>query len=232
MKIASACGEGIALTLIDPSAAVPFGDIEKIDWRKLHHQLRRRLERCLGRDVVVLGMGEVEADYEKSVWQPHYHLAVFGASSSALNALREKHYAANGDGVRKMWVEEELDAGWFSYLSKLTAFRKLSFIGSDGRERVRRVRLKNRELRQHKVLAIADFGSVFAERLDRIRKIAEKQSSKPIMWRDMDIDAPVPDRGLNIIGITDSDVEVAALVADRAVQVLERCARREAKRNE
>jgi hypothetical protein len=58
---------GILITLLDPKNAIPFGNLEDINWRKLNGQLRRRLERTLGKDVVVVGMGEVEADYDLKV---------------------------------------------------------------------------------------------------------------------------------------------------------------------
>lgn len=76
--------------------------------------------------------------------------------------------------------------------------------------------------RLDEVLAIANFASEFHGRLDRIQLIVEQQSSAPINWRYGDIDAPAPEQGLDLLGINDSDVEVAALLVHQAVAVLKR----------
>src|SRR5262245_27043133 len=65
---------GVPFTLLDPSAAVGEGQLHTIDWRRLHATLRKRIERILGEQVVVIGVGEVEHDASRRKWQPHYHL--------------------------------------------------------------------------------------------------------------------------------------------------------------
>ena len=81
---------GIPITLFDPKSAVPFNQLDDIDWRKLNGQLRRRLERTLGKKIVVAGMGEVEADYERKVWQPHHHLVIYGTTRDELRGYGKR----------------------------------------------------------------------------------------------------------------------------------------------
>ena len=138
----------IALTVFDPKWAVPFSKARTINWRKLHSQLRRRLERHLGQHVLVFGIGEIEADDSRQVWQPHYHLVVFGASPTDLKALRKKYFAVMADGTRPMLIKALRDAGWCSYASKLIAFRKVKTVGREGGRHVQRRRLKNTQFRQ------------------------------------------------------------------------------------
>jgi hypothetical protein len=97
---------GILITLLDPKNAVPFDNLEEINWRRLNGQLRRRLERTLGKDVVVVGMGEVEADYDLKVWQPHHHLVIYGTTEDALEKLRKAHYQELPDCAKPMLVSE------------------------------------------------------------------------------------------------------------------------------
>jgi hypothetical protein len=149
MSITAVHGSGIALTLVDPSSAVPFERLEDIDWRNLIEQLRRRLERCVGKHVIVFGMGEVEANYDQQAWQPHFHLTICNASASDLKKLRTNHYRKDDNAARKMKLQVSADLGWHTYSSKLTAFRKVSYVGSDGKQKVSRKRLKVREFREH-----------------------------------------------------------------------------------
>lgn len=116
--------KGGAYTLFDVGDAV--ADPETIDWRKLHARLRKRLLRQLGDNIVVVGMGEVEFDESRGKWQPHHHLAIYGASEADLVSLRRKYYAANRKGPRPMKKSPgSPDINWFAYMSKLTAFGKL-----------------------------------------------------------------------------------------------------------
>ena len=138
-----------AITLVDPEDAIPFNQLERIDWRRYHQKLRRRLERCLGRNVIVIGMGDVEADYDRHVWLPHYHLAVFNVTYDALETLRDRHYKCDGNSERRMKCVPLRDAGWYSYISKLIAFRKVVSVGSDGRKLTQRKRLKVPEFREY-----------------------------------------------------------------------------------
>ena len=73
----------------DTKNAVPFDELDDIDWRRRHNELRRRLERMLGKDIIVVGVGEVEADYDRKVWQPHHHLVIYGTTEQNLEELRE-----------------------------------------------------------------------------------------------------------------------------------------------
>jgi hypothetical protein len=141
---------GIPITLFDPKTAVPFSKLNDIDWRKLHGQLRRRLERTLGKEVMIVGMGEVEADYGRKVWQPHHHLVIYGTTRHDLRKLRKAHYRVLPNGIRPMVISKRKDIeGWYAYASKLMTFRKLQ-IGNEETEKlsVRRVRLKTSEFRQ------------------------------------------------------------------------------------
>jgi hypothetical protein len=148
---ARAKSRGILITLLDPKNAVPFGNLEDIHWRKLNGQLRRRLERTLGKDVVVVGMGEVEADYDLKVWQPHHHLVIYGTTEDALKTLRNAHYQELPDCAKPMLVSGNHNLpGWCAYASKLMTFRKLQSVdGETGKvTSIRRVRLKAPEFRQ------------------------------------------------------------------------------------
>ena len=118
--------KGKRYTFFDPKDAVPFGKLHTVNWRKLHQKFRRRLQRTLGKHVVVIGFGEVEADEERGVWQPHYHVTIYGAKNRKLKELRRKHYGAKRTGVRPMRKSKaEPIAKWFAYQSKLNAFGKL-----------------------------------------------------------------------------------------------------------
>jgi hypothetical protein len=111
--------------LFDLKDAVPFGELNTVDLRKLHLKLRRRLERSLGKNVVVVGFLEVEADEERGVWQPHHHITIYGATKKQLRRLRRKHYKAEKTGPRPMMKSKPQPiAKWFSYQSKLNAFGK------------------------------------------------------------------------------------------------------------
>ncbi len=148
LDIAAGLPSGVAVTLVDPATAVPFGKLNTIDWRTSHQQLRKRLERNLGPEAVVFGMGEVEADYEQEVWHPHYHLSVFKASAEDLKGLRRRHYMSGQDDVRRMKVRPLKDPAWHSYTSKLVAFRKVVTVAPDGKRSVQRKRLKQPESRE------------------------------------------------------------------------------------
>lgn len=148
---ARAKSRGILVTVLDPKNAVPFGNLEDINWRRLNGQLRRRLERTLGKDVVVVGMGEVETDYDLKVWQPHHHLVIYGTAEDALEKLRKAHYPKLTDGAKPMLVSQKYSLpGWYAYASKLMTFRKLQSVdGETGKvTSIRRVRLKAPEFRQ------------------------------------------------------------------------------------
>lgn len=117
--------EGIRYTFLDKHDAVPFGQLHRVNWRKIHHRFRRRLERRLGKGIVVYGVGEVEADYSRGVWQPHYHVTIHGASKRALGELRKAHYRAKRTGTRPMVRSKpQYLEGWLAYASKLVAFAK------------------------------------------------------------------------------------------------------------
>jgi hypothetical protein len=136
---------------LDPKNAVPFGNLEDINWRRLNGQLRRRLERTLGKDVVVVGMGEVEADYDLKVWQPHHHLVIYGITEGDLKTLRKAHYPKIQDCAKPMLISENYSLpSWCAYASKLMTFRKLQSVnGETGKvTSIRRVRLKAPEFRQ------------------------------------------------------------------------------------
>ena len=119
-------GKPKAYTFLDVGDAVETGKLGTLDWRKEQLRLRRRLERNLGPNVVVIGVGEVEADEERGIWQPHHHVMIYGAGKDSLETLRQKHYHAERTGPRPM-KRSKIDspAVWFSYMSKLTAFGKL-----------------------------------------------------------------------------------------------------------
>jgi hypothetical protein len=114
-----------AFTFFDVEDAVESGELASVDWRTLHLRHRRRLERTLGSHIVAIGMGELEADEERGIWQPHHHVMIYGARKEDLEALRQKHYQAERTGPRPMKRSPiDIPALWFSYMSKLTAFGK------------------------------------------------------------------------------------------------------------
>jgi hypothetical protein len=116
---------GKRYTFFDPKDAVPFGKLYTVDERTLNLKIRRRLERSLGKDIVVIGFCEVEADEERGVWQPHHHVTIYGAKSRRLKELRRKHYKAKRTGPRPMLKSKPKPiAKWFAYQSKLIAFGK------------------------------------------------------------------------------------------------------------
>lgn len=112
-------------TVFDQEDAVAPGRLKAIDWRRLHAKLRARLGRTLGPHVVAFGMGEVEFDGTRGVWQPHYHLVIFGAPRVRFDWLRKKHYPAKRKGPRPM-VRSKVKSlpRWLAYMSKLTVFAK------------------------------------------------------------------------------------------------------------
>jgi hypothetical protein len=117
--------KGVPYTLFDLDEAVDVGDLGSIDWRRLNATLRKRITRILGKHVVVIGMGEVEYDAFRNMWQPHYHVMIYGAKWGTLKTLRAKHYSAERTGPRPMVRSAEGEpATWFSYMSKLVAFAK------------------------------------------------------------------------------------------------------------
>mgnify|MGYP001166229075 CR=1 FL=1 len=129
--------DGVRYTLLDAADAVPFGKLDTVNWSKLHMKLRRRLERHLGPNVVVYGMGEVEADDTRGVWQPHHHLTIHGVTDDGLKSLRKRHYKATRTGIRPMVKSKPQDLGtWLSYNSKLVAFAKTPGIGPSHRGRL------------------------------------------------------------------------------------------------
>jgi hypothetical protein len=118
--------EGLRYTFLDKDDAVPFGQLHSVEWVALHLKFRRRLERHLGSRVVVYGMGEVEADDSRGVWQPHYHVTIHGATDARLKALRKAHYRAKRTGIRPMVRSKpQLLEGWLAYASKMVAFDKI-----------------------------------------------------------------------------------------------------------
>lgn len=134
-------------TLFDPKDAVRPGYLGDVDWRRSHAKLRARLRRTLGPHVVALGMGEVEFDEVRRVWQPHYHLVVFGAPKRRIEWLRKKHFPAKRRGLRPMVRSKEKSLPKrLAYMSKLTVFGKVPPPG--GGPAVRR-RLPPKPSRQH-----------------------------------------------------------------------------------
>jgi hypothetical protein len=141
----SQCGDSERYTLFDLSDAVPCGQLHTIKWKKLHNRLRRRLERILGKNVVAYGMGEVEWDESRGMWQPHYHLVIYNASDAAFRALRKKHYRAKRRGPRPMLRSKPQSLErWLTYMRKLTVFAK-----SPGEGPGSRIRLSVGLSRQH-----------------------------------------------------------------------------------
>jgi hypothetical protein len=133
----SQCGDSERYTLFDLSDAVPYGELHTIKWKKLHNRLRRRLERILGKNVVAYGMGEVEWDQSRGMWQPHYHLMIYNASDAGFRALRKKHYGTKRRGPRPMLRSKSQPIGrWLTYMSKLTAFAKSPGGDPTGRTRL------------------------------------------------------------------------------------------------
>ena len=137
---------GHPFTLLDLSEAVDEGQLHTLDWRRLYASLRKRIERILGEQVVVIGMGEVEYDAQRRKWQPHWHLMIYNVSWARLKAFRKKHYRAQRTGPRPMVRSKRGEpATWFSYMSKLIAFGKVA----DAYGRTQRVRLSNRLSREY-----------------------------------------------------------------------------------
>jgi hypothetical protein len=137
--------EGKRYTLLDLADAVEENKLGTISWAKLHARLRRRFERYLGADVIAYGMGEVEFDQARQMWQPHHHVTIHGASDDRLKALRLKYYRAERTGPRPMVKSKPMPLpGWLSYNSKLVAFDKVPGIGPSSRGR-----LGDRASRQH-----------------------------------------------------------------------------------
>lgn len=132
----------ILVTLFDPKRAVKRDRLHKINWRKEKATLSARLKRSLGDDVIAVGIGDVEYDEHRRCWQPHFHLAVYGASEDDMKRLRLSAYFARRGDLRPMLVSNEISmAGWFSYMSRLMPFRKLP-------NSKRRVRHKDPEFRR------------------------------------------------------------------------------------
>ena len=143
LKVIQRCEQRALLTLFDPDDAVE--DLEGVDWPKMHARLRRRLGRCIGADTVALGVGEVEFDETRALWQPHYHLVLVDATEEGLSRLRKHHYASKKGEARSMVRSAETDlVGWLAYMSKLMAFRKIPAAGGG----THRVRLKPRHFRK------------------------------------------------------------------------------------
>jgi hypothetical protein len=137
---------GDPYTLLDLKEAVDSRHLHKINWRRLHARLRKRIARILGKDVVVIGVGEVEYDPSRGKWQPHYHIMVYGASRADFKKLRKNHYAAKRRGPRPMVRSSRGEpATWFSYMAKLIAFGKRM----EGPGGPRRVRLQGDLSRAH-----------------------------------------------------------------------------------
>jgi hypothetical protein len=151
VSAALAINEAIAImgkpyTLLNLDEAVDVGKLHTVDWRRLHARLRKRIDRVLGEEVVVVGMGEVEYDETRNKWQPHYHLMVYGASAASVKDLRKRYYRTKRTGPRPM-VRSPLrgPAKWFSYMSKLVAFGK----SMETPRFIRRGRLNDELSREH-----------------------------------------------------------------------------------
>jgi len=117
-------------------------NLHKFDWRKEKAALAATLTRVLGKEVAAIGIGDVEYDEDRSCWQPHFHLVIYGATASDIERLRLHAYFAERGGLRPMQVSEEISiAGWFSYMSRLMPFRK-------AKNTKRRFRLRHPEFRR------------------------------------------------------------------------------------
>jgi hypothetical protein len=138
----------IGITLLKPEWAVPFGELHRVNWRLHHQRLRRYFENALGRKVVVFGVAEVEADYSRQCWQPHYHLVAF-VTEGELKTLRTSYFKSAKTGPRGMVLRRDIDANWYAYAAKLTAFRKIEVAKTGGGKYVRRKRLKGPQFREH-----------------------------------------------------------------------------------
>jgi hypothetical protein len=110
--------------------------------KKLHSRLRRRLERSLGKETVAFGLIEFEPDEARRTWQPHHHLTISNVPGVRLLELRRRHYQQSKSSTRPMLVQDECDTGWYAYMSKQTAFRKLLVVTTDGKEYIQRKRLR------------------------------------------------------------------------------------------
>lgn len=122
---------GQHLTLFDPADALRPDQLKTLDWRRHHTKLRARLARRIGPHIVVIGFGEIEFDPTRGVWQPHYHLIVFGAPRPSIELLRRRHYPAKRTGPRPMLRSTAHSLpGWLAYMSKLAVFDKAPVTGS------------------------------------------------------------------------------------------------------
>lgn len=140
--------QAIAATLLIEQDAVPYGQLHTVDWRKLHHRLRQQIERAVGPSVVVIGVGEVEADDTRHCWQPHYHLVIYGVTKRELGAIRQRHFPSKRGEPRRMVMRIYEDGNWLAYAAKLTAFRKVENPSKSGNPIVRK-RLRVAEFREH-----------------------------------------------------------------------------------
>ena len=135
-------GDGTLVTLFNPARAVERVNLHKINWRTEKAALAAILTRAFGKEVAAIGMGDVEYDEDRDCWQLHFHLVIYGITDADIERLRMTAYVAKRGDLRPLLVSEEMFiAGWFSYMSRLMAFRKAP-------NSKRRFRLKDPEFRR------------------------------------------------------------------------------------
>ena len=138
--------KGEAYTLLSLDEAVDVGQLHTINWTRLHARLRKRLNRILGEDEVVVGMAKVEYDRTRNKWQPQYYLMIYGRSAALLEEFCRGYFWAKRTAPQLL-IRPTVGkpAKWFSHMCKLTAFEEI--MDTDGRSR--EVRLNDKLSREY-----------------------------------------------------------------------------------
>lgn len=104
--------------------SVPFGQLMTIDVGRQKMRMRRQLERSASPLTVAMGGFELDADYNREVWVPHFHLAVANCTRAQLEGLRA-HFKPDGDWEALLQIEEAVNRRrQFAYTAKFVAYRR------------------------------------------------------------------------------------------------------------
>jgi hypothetical protein len=195
------------VTLVPPALVLPADELNTLSPRKMGDMLRQQLIRAGLGHVKAIGGIEVDFNDKTKMWEPHFHIIVAGSTPAQFEALRTHGYSGDATIQRPMRIDKVTNpARQFSYCLKAYCTRKVSYQDSRGKQRTRKLRLRNPHhnaallwLDQQQptdlvvMRGVRRYGSelrLVGAVSDRKREDLSKQAGEPL-WRRKEVQDPV-----------------------------------------
>jgi hypothetical protein len=151
MEVCNREWEGaLFVTVISPWFFADFGELHHLDLQVAKDRLRRQLDRCptLSQAVILGGI-----DFSLNTdgignggprWSGHFHLIVFGATPEQIRAELGRFYSPGPDVPRPLHIRNVKEVMFaISYTLKSFFWDRRSFLGTDGKPKVKRYGLRS-----------------------------------------------------------------------------------------